>query len=71
LDAGVSTYTYVAIANGEVADITDDVRRLTGHPATTLADAAYRRSGSGAGSSVQDSVAGTTLGRSARARQEE
>ena len=36
LDAWVSTYT--AIANGELAAVTDDVPRLTGHPATTLAD---------------------------------
>jgi NAD(P)H dehydrogenase (quinone) len=34
LDAWVSTYT--AIANGEVAQVTDDVERLTGHPARTL-----------------------------------
>lgn len=36
LDAWVSTYT--AIAAGEVAEVTDDVPRLTGHPATTLAE---------------------------------
>ena len=36
LDAWVSTY--VAIANGELAPVTDDVARLTGHPATTFAD---------------------------------
>jgi NAD(P)H dehydrogenase (quinone) len=34
LDAWVSTYT--AIRNGEVARVTDDVERLTGHPARTL-----------------------------------
>ena len=34
LDAWVSTYT--AFANGTVAEVTDDVRRLTGHPARTL-----------------------------------
>jgi NAD(P)H dehydrogenase (quinone) len=36
LEAWVSTYT--AIANGELSAVTDDVRRLTGHPATTLAE---------------------------------
>ncbi|WP_433272238.1 SDR family oxidoreductase [Actinosynnema sp. CS-041913] len=36
LDAWVSTYT--AIADGELAGITDHVERLTGHPATSLAD---------------------------------
>ncbi|MEU4805588.1 SDR family oxidoreductase [Actinosynnema sp. NPDC023587] len=36
LDAWVSTYT--AIAKGELADVTGDVERLTGHPATPLAD---------------------------------
>ncbi|MBV9094389.1 MAG: SDR family oxidoreductase [Streptosporangiaceae bacterium] len=36
LDAWVSTYT--AIANGEVAGITDDIPTLTGHPATSLAE---------------------------------
>jgi uncharacterized protein YbjT (DUF2867 family) len=36
LDAWVSTYT--AIAAGEVADVTDHIPQLTGHPATTLAD---------------------------------
>jgi uncharacterized protein YbjT (DUF2867 family) len=35
VDAWVSTYT--AIANGEVGGVTDDVPRLTGHPATSLA----------------------------------
>lgn len=35
LDAWVSTYT--AIAAGEVADVTDDVARLTGHPPISLA----------------------------------
>ena len=35
LDAWVSTYT--AIADGEVATVTDDVPRLTGRPATALA----------------------------------
>lgn len=34
LDAWVSTYT--AIADGSCATVTDDVRRLTGHPARTL-----------------------------------
>ena len=28
----------VAIANGELVAVTDDVPRLTGHPATTFAD---------------------------------
>jgi uncharacterized protein YbjT (DUF2867 family) len=37
LDAWVSTYT--AIANGEVAGISPDVERLTGHPARTLEQA--------------------------------
>lgn len=36
LQAWVSTYT--AIANGELSAVTDDVRRLTGHPAATLAE---------------------------------
>ncbi|CCH31716.1 SDR family oxidoreductase [Actinosynnema sp. NPDC047251] len=36
LDAWVSTYT--AIAKGELAEVTKDVERLTGHPATPLAD---------------------------------
>ncbi|MGM1059891.1 SDR family oxidoreductase [Saccharothrix sp. Mg75] len=36
LDAWVSTYT--AVARGELAGVTDHVRRLTGHPATALAD---------------------------------
>lgn len=36
LDAWVSTYT--AIADGSVAEVTDDVARLSGHPARTLED---------------------------------
>ncbi|GAA4684018.1 NAD(P)H-binding protein [Nocardioides nanhaiensis] len=36
LDAWVSTYT--AIADGSVAEVTDDVPRLLGHPARTLED---------------------------------
>lgn len=36
VEAWVSTY--IAIANGELSAVTDDVPRLTGHPATTLAD---------------------------------
>jgi NAD(P)H dehydrogenase (quinone) len=36
VDAWVSTYT--AIASGELAAVTDHVARLTGRPATTLAD---------------------------------
>lgn len=36
VDAWVSTYT--AIASGELAAVTDDVERLTGRPATSLAD---------------------------------
>jgi hypothetical protein len=36
VDAWVSTYT--AIANGELAGVTDDVRRLTGHVARSLDD---------------------------------
>jgi uncharacterized protein YbjT (DUF2867 family) len=44
VDAWVSTYT--AIASGELAGVTDDVPRLTGHPATSLADLVARaRSG--------------------------
>jgi hypothetical protein len=45
LDAWVSTYT--AIASGELAGVTDDVERLSGHPPTGFAellaagDAAY------------------------------
>lgn len=34
VDGWVSTYT--AIANGEVASVSSDVERLTGHPARTL-----------------------------------
>ena len=37
LDAWVSTYT--AIADGSCADVTDDVARVTGHPARTLEQA--------------------------------
>lgn len=36
VDAWVSTYT--AVAHGEVDAVTDDVRRLTGHPATSLVE---------------------------------
>lgn len=36
LDAWVSTYT--AIAAGELAGVTDDIPKLTGHPATGLAE---------------------------------
>ncbi len=36
LDAWVSTYT--AIASGELSGVTEDVPRLTGHPATSLAE---------------------------------
>ena len=36
VDAWVSTYT--AIATGELAPVSDDVQRLTGHPATSLAE---------------------------------
>jgi NAD(P)H dehydrogenase (quinone) len=36
VDAWVSTYT--AIANGELADISNDIPALVGHPATTLDD---------------------------------
>ena len=36
VDAWVSTYT--AIASGELAGVTGDVERLTGHPATSFAD---------------------------------
>lgn len=37
LDAWVSTYT--AIADGSCAEVIDDVRRLTGHPARTIEEA--------------------------------
>lgn len=43
VDAWVTTYT--AIANGELATVTDDIPRLSGHPATSLADL-LRRGGS-------------------------
>ena len=36
VDAWVTSFT--AIANGELATVTDDIARLTGHPATRLAD---------------------------------
>jgi NAD(P)H dehydrogenase (quinone) len=36
VDAWVSTYT--SIATGEVAGVTDDVERLTGHRPTSLAE---------------------------------
>ncbi len=36
VDAWVSTYT--AIANGELDGITDDIERIAGHPATSLAE---------------------------------
>ena len=36
VQAWVSTYT--AIANGELSAVTDDVRRLTGHPAISFAE---------------------------------
>ncbi len=41
VDAWVSTYT--AIAAGELAHVSRDVERLTGHPATPLADVLRRR----------------------------
>ena len=41
LDAWVSTYT--AVANGELAEVTDAVPTLTGHPATSLAEVLRRR----------------------------
>ena len=37
LEAWVSTY--ISIRDGEVARVTDDVPRLTGHPARTLEQA--------------------------------
>ncbi len=40
VDAWVSTYT--AIAAGELAEVTDDVARLSGHPATSLAELVRR-----------------------------
>jgi len=36
VDAWVSTY--VAVANGDLSAVSDDIPRLTGHPATSLAD---------------------------------
>jgi uncharacterized protein YbjT (DUF2867 family) len=36
LDAWVSSYT--SVANGEMAEVTNDVERLSGHPATSLAE---------------------------------
>jgi NAD(P)H dehydrogenase (quinone) len=36
LDGWVSSYT--SVANGEMAEVTQDVERLTGHPATSLAE---------------------------------
>ena len=42
VDAWVSTYT--AIAAGELATVTDDVRRLTGRPATSFAEVLRRSS---------------------------
>ena len=42
VDAWVSTYT--AIAAGELATVTDDVRRLTGHAATSFAELLRRSS---------------------------
>ena len=41
LDAWVSSYT--AIAHGELAEVSDAVPTLTGHPATSLADLLRRR----------------------------
>jgi hypothetical protein len=41
VDAWVSTYT--AIATGELAGISDDVERITGHPPITVADLLARR----------------------------
>jgi uncharacterized protein YbjT (DUF2867 family) len=41
VDAWVSTYT--AIAAGELAGISDDVERITGHPPLTVADLLARR----------------------------
>lgn len=41
VDAWVSTYT--AIASGELAGVSDDLERLTGRPATSLADLLARR----------------------------
>ncbi|MFD0854322.1 SDR family NAD(P)-dependent oxidoreductase, partial [Actinomadura adrarensis] len=42
LDAWVSTYT--AIANGELAEVSEAIPRLTGHPATPLADVLSKES---------------------------
>ena len=42
VDAWVSTYT--AIAQGEVAAVSDDIPRLSGHPATSLAELLRRGS---------------------------
>jgi uncharacterized protein YbjT (DUF2867 family) len=38
VSASGSQTRVAAIANGELSAVTDDVRRLTGHPATTLAE---------------------------------
>ncbi|TRW43973.1 SDR family oxidoreductase [Georgenia yuyongxinii] len=46
VEAWVSTYT--AIAAGEMAGVTDDVPRLTGHPATSLAELLARSGPTGA-----------------------
>jgi uncharacterized protein YbjT (DUF2867 family) len=43
VDAWVSTYT--AIAAGELAGVSDAVPRLTGHPATSLAELVKRQNG--------------------------
>ena len=49
VDAWVSTYT--AIASGELAGVTGDVPRLTGHPATPVAEVVARRQRAGGFSS--------------------
>jgi uncharacterized protein YbjT (DUF2867 family) len=42
LDAWVSSYT--SVARGEMSEVTDDVQRLSGHPATSLAELLARGS---------------------------
>jgi uncharacterized protein YbjT (DUF2867 family) len=43
VEAWVTTYT--AIATGEFAGVSDDIERLTGHPATPLTDVLLRQAG--------------------------
>jgi hypothetical protein len=43
VEAWVTTYT--AIATGELAGVSSDIERLTGHPATPLAEVLRRPAG--------------------------